>query len=99
MAENFTDSISQFTDSRRPKEVRLMAARGLVPATPKDLTLILYFFTKDADPEVAGKARETLSGLPSDVVSIVLTYSEIVLISQSKIVNEEILRKIAESRK
>jgi hypothetical protein len=96
MAKYFTDSISQFTDSTRPKEVRLMAALGSVPATPKDLTL---FFTKDVDPEVAGKARETLSGLPSDVVSIVLTYSEIVLISQSKIVNEEILRKIAESRK
>lgn len=44
-----------------------------MPATPKELTLILYFLTKNADPEVSGKARETLSGLPSDVVSSVLT--------------------------
>ena len=39
-----------------------MAARGLVPATPKDLTLILYFLTMDEDRDVAEEARKTLGG-------------------------------------
>ncbi|MFI5323786.1 MAG: hypothetical protein ACHQ6U_09705 [Thermodesulfobacteriota bacterium] len=72
MAENFPDSVRRFTDGSHPKELRLMAARGLVPASPKDLTLILYCLTRDEDPEVADEARETLNGIPPDVVSTVL---------------------------
>jgi hypothetical protein len=72
MAENLPDTLRQFTDSSRPKELRLMAAQGLVPATPKELTLILYILTGDEDPDVSGAARETLNGIPADVVSTVL---------------------------
>jgi len=72
MTENLPESLRQFTDRSRPKELRLMAARGLVPATPKDLTLILYFLTLDEDRDVAGEAHKTLNGMPPDVVSTVL---------------------------
>ncbi len=72
MTGNLPESLRQFTDSSRPKELRLMAARGLVPATPKDLTLILYFLTLDEDQDVAGEAHKTLNGMPPDVVSTVL---------------------------
>ncbi len=51
----------------------MMAAQGLVPATPKDLTLILYFLNLDDDPDVAEEARKTLKGMPSDVISTVLS--------------------------
>ena len=73
MTENLPDSLRQFTDKTRPKEIRLMAARGLVPATPKDLTLILYFLTMDEDRDVAEEARKTLRGVPPDVFSTVLS--------------------------
>lgn len=73
MTENLPDSLRQFTDKSRPKEMRLMAARGLVPATPKDLTLILYHMTLDEDFDVAGEARKTLKGMPPDVILTVLS--------------------------
>ncbi|HSC35652.1 MAG TPA: hypothetical protein VLG45_10290 [Thermodesulfobacteriota bacterium] len=73
MTENLPDSLRQFTDKTRPKEVRLMAARGLVPATPKDLTLILYLLTLDNDRDVAEEASKTLGGMPPDVFSTVLS--------------------------
>lgn len=73
MTENLPDSLRQFTDRDRPKELRFMAAQGLVPATPKDLTLILYYLTLDKDTDVAGEARKTLKGMPSDVISTVLS--------------------------
>ncbi|HVY55977.1 MAG TPA: hypothetical protein VHC46_09500 [Thermodesulfobacteriota bacterium] len=72
MTENLPDSLRQFADRSRPKELRFMAAQGLVPATPKDLTLILYYLTLDDDADVAGEARKTLNGMPPDVISSVL---------------------------
>jgi hypothetical protein len=73
MTENLPDSLRQFTDKSRPKELRFMAAQGLVPATPKDLTLILYYLTLDDDTDVAEEARKTLKGMPTDVISTVLS--------------------------
>ena len=73
MTENLPDSLKQFTDKSRPKELRFMAAQGLVPATPKDLTLILYCLTLDDDTDVAAEARKTLNGMPPDVISTVLS--------------------------
>lgn len=73
MTENLPDSLRQFTDRSRPKEMRLMAARGLVPATPKDLTLILYHLTQDEDADVSVEARKTLEAIPPDVVLTVLS--------------------------
>jgi hypothetical protein len=73
MTENLPESLRQFVDRSRPKELRIMAAQGLVPATSKDLTLILYYLTLDEDADVAGEARKTLRGMPSDVISTVLS--------------------------
>lgn len=70
--EHIPESIKQFVEGSRPKELRLTAARGLVPAPPKDLTLILYFLTLDEDGEVSAEARKTLNGIPGEVVSTVL---------------------------
>ena len=50
-----------------------MAARGLVPASPRDLSRILYYLTRDEDEEVSHEAGETLSGMPSEVVSSILS--------------------------
>lgn len=73
MSTDLPDSLKQFVDPERPKEMRLMAARGLVPVAPKDLMLVLYTLTRDTDEEVAGEAKQTLVGMPPEVVSSVLS--------------------------
>lgn len=70
--EDIPESVKQFVEGSRPRDLRLTAARGLVPATPKDLTSILYFLTLDKDDEVSSEARKTLEGIPPGVVSSVL---------------------------
>jgi len=66
------DNIKQFVEPGSPKEMRLMAARGLVPATPKELLLILYHLTLDDDAEVSGEAGKSLNEMPKDVLSSAL---------------------------
>ncbi|HML95530.1 MAG TPA: hypothetical protein PKC29_08905 [Thermodesulfobacteriota bacterium] len=73
MPGSIPESIKQFADPSRPKELRLMAARGLVPASPGDLSRVLYYLTRDEDEDVSREAGETLSGMPSEVVSTILT--------------------------
>lgn len=50
-----------------------MAARGLVPASPRDLSRILYYLTRDVDEDVSREAGETLSGMPVEVVSTIIS--------------------------
>lgn len=50
-----------------------MAARGLVPASPGDLSRILYYLTRDVDEDVSREAGETLSGMPVEVVSTIIS--------------------------
>ena len=71
--EAIPETIRPFVEPSRPKELRLMAAQGLVPATPKDLSLILYYLTLDADIEVSEEAGKSLRDMPKDVVSSVLS--------------------------
>ena len=73
MSGAIPESIKQFVDPSRPKELRLMAARGLVPASPRDLSRILYYLTRDEDEEVSREAGGTLSGMPQEVVSSILS--------------------------
>jgi len=72
MPSPIPESIKQFADPSRPKELRLMAARGLVPASPGDLSRILYYLTRDEDEDVSREAGDTLSGMPLEVVSSIL---------------------------
>lgn len=73
MSGAIPESLKQFADPSRPKELRLMAARGLVPASPRDLSRILYYLTLDGDEDVSREAGETLSGMPREVVSGILS--------------------------
>ncbi|MEQ9619254.1 MAG: hypothetical protein RIG61_08785 [Deltaproteobacteria bacterium] len=71
-SESLPEPVRKFADPSRPKELRLMAARGLVPLIPKDITLVLYLLISDNDGEVSEHARKSLSEIPADVVSSVL---------------------------
>lgn len=73
MSGAIPESLKQFADPSRPKELRLMAARGLVPASPRDLSRILYYLTRDVDEDVSREAGETLSGMPAEVVSTIIS--------------------------
>ena len=52
-----------------PGPAKLMAARGMLPlAGPADLVTVLYMLAHDPAPALAAAARDTLAGLPSEVV-------------------------------
>lgn len=50
------------------RDVRLMAARGVVQASPGELLAVLVWLTRDQDAEVRATAAETLRQLPADAV-------------------------------
>jgi hypothetical protein len=45
-----------------------MAARGLVPAAPAELAMVLYQLALDPEPAVANAAKKTLADAPDEVV-------------------------------
>jgi hypothetical protein len=56
-----------------PREARLMAARGALPLPPIELATVLFALMHDPDAEVKSTARESLEGLPENVMEPVLT--------------------------
>jgi hypothetical protein len=56
-----------------PREARLMAARGALPLPPIELATVLFALMHDTDAEVKSTARESLEGLPENVIEPVLT--------------------------
>ncbi len=60
--------LARYVDAASPKEVKLLAARGVLPAPPKVLMAIQYCLLADPDPEVADAARQGLMGYPASVL-------------------------------
>ena len=60
--------LSRYVDTSAPKEVRLLAARGLIPAPPKVLISIQYCLVGDPETTVAAAARESLLAYPTKMV-------------------------------
>jgi len=50
-----------------------MAARGLIPLTPRDLIKILYILCHDKDESVQGLAHETLRSYSSKIIDSILS--------------------------
>src|SRR5512137_2729356 len=60
-------------DGKSPVPLRMMAAKGLVPAVAApDLVTMLYVLSFDADPQVAGTATATAGGLPDKIYGVAL---------------------------
>jgi hypothetical protein len=57
-----SDPLEKFFTGQLPKNVRLLAARGLIPLPPHEMLRLLVRLDRDSDPEVAKKAAETLAG-------------------------------------
>lgn len=70
--DKLPEDLKKFVDPSLPKEMRLMAARGLVPISPRDILLVVFSLTMDGDEEVEKEARKTLESMPEEVIEPVL---------------------------
>jgi hypothetical protein len=73
MPESIPEPLKKYVDRSEPKELRLTAARGLIPFSPGELTHLLYLLTEDEDREIADEAKKSLSEIPGEVISTVLS--------------------------
>ena len=76
MTAAIPEQLKKYLDPEEPKELRLTAAKGLLPLSPKEITLLLYLLTGDEDGEIAGEARNSLHDIPGEVISTVLSDAE-----------------------
>jgi hypothetical protein len=60
--------VAKATDDRLSPDRKLAVARGIMPMSPENLLLSLYQLCHDADEGVARVARDTLQGLPQEMV-------------------------------
>ena len=65
--------LQKHADPAAPVPLRMMGAKGLVPAVaPVDLTTLLFILSFDADPAVKDTAQKTADGLPDKIWGVAL---------------------------
>src|SRR5512142_1009659 len=65
--------LQKHADEKAPLPLRMMGAKGLVPAVaPADLVTLLFFLSFDADPVVSEAAVKTADGLPEKIYGVAL---------------------------
>jgi hypothetical protein len=67
-----SEQAERYVRADAPRDVRLMAARGALPLQPPELASVLFALMHDADAEVKSTARDSLEGLPRNVMTSVL---------------------------
>jgi hypothetical protein len=71
--EALAPALHRHVDEKAPVPIRMMGAKGLVPAVaPGDLATLLFFLSFDPDPGVRETALKTASGLPERIWSAAL---------------------------
>lgn len=71
--EALAPALHRHVDEKAPVAIRMMGAKGLVPAVaPGDLATLLFFLSFDPDPGVRETALKTASGLPERIWSAAL---------------------------
>lgn len=58
----------KFVKPDSPKEVRIMAARGTIPMSPREVVTILYILCHDKDGEIKKTAIETLRNFSPEII-------------------------------
>jgi len=66
-------SAVKFVSPGSPREVRSMAARGLIPLVPRDVIKILYILCHDKDEGIRGTADETIRGYSPKIIDSILS--------------------------
>src|SRR5512146_2364060 len=65
--------LQKHADAKAPPPLRMMGAKGLVPAVaPSDLVTLLYVLSFDADAGVRDTAVRTAEGLPDKIWGVAL---------------------------
>jgi hypothetical protein len=67
--DQFSDALRRHVDAASPPPMRMMAARGLVPAQPHELATLLYQLTFDPEQQIADAARKQLREVPEQVLA------------------------------
>jgi hypothetical protein len=71
--ETLPKPLQKHADPKAPAPLRVMGAKGLVPAVaPLDLVTLLFMLSFDDDPGVSGTAVKTAEGLPDKIWSVAL---------------------------
>ncbi len=71
--ETLPKPLQKHADPKAPPPLRMMGAKGLVPAVaPADLTTLLFMLSFDADEGVRETATKTAAGLPDKIWSVAL---------------------------
>jgi hypothetical protein len=65
----FNVTLRKHVDRASPVQLRLMAARGVIPMAPAELGMVLYQLSFDSKREVAKSALETLKTAPIEVIA------------------------------
>jgi hypothetical protein len=63
----------KFVSPTSPREVRTMAARGLIPLSPRDVIKILYILCHDKDESVQRLADETIRSYSPKIVDSIIS--------------------------
>jgi hypothetical protein len=71
-----SDFLKSFFAGNPPKNIRMLAARGLVPIPPGEMLLLLVRLLQDSDQEVAQRAEETLNGWDEKEIATQIKASE-----------------------
>jgi hypothetical protein len=70
--------LHKHADGAAPLPLRMMGAKGLVPAVaPVDLATLLYFLSFDADEAVRATAAKTAEGLPDRISGVALRSDDV----------------------
>ena len=70
--------LQKHVDAKAPPPLRMMGAKGLVPAvSPADLVTMLFMLTFDADEGVRATASKTAEGLPDKIWGMALRAEEL----------------------
>jgi len=71
--EELPKPLQKHADPKAPAPLRMMGAKGLVPATaPVDLVTLLFMLSSDPDETVRTTAAKTAEGLPDKIFGVAL---------------------------
>ena len=65
--------VDLFLRGEAARDVRLLAARGLLPRPAQEQVALLIVLADDPDPEIAAHARATMNRLPREALADFLT--------------------------
>lgn len=71
-ADFLAQNMRKHLDVKAPVPLRMMAAKGLVPLSPPDLSAALFLLTFDPDVGVRDTALKTAATLPDRILAVVL---------------------------